>query len=108
MGGLARALGLQLKRVDLMACTQITYSFDPFAANVKSVRQFLFALSPTKTRSTNYNCSYKIDVKSDRSSPKIHVKFVDGHEAIFKTENLSTYDIVRNFNQLCEQHSRKK
>ncbi len=38
-------------------------------------REFLFQVSPAKRRATNYNCSLKVDVKSDRSEPLMLVKF---------------------------------
>lgn len=77
-------------------------------------------------KKTNPSCSLKVNVQSDNSLPVIDVKFSkylwvdfgtkcnfelllgDGHEAIFKTSNLTTLEVLQHFNKLCKEREKTK
>ncbi|KAI0217452.1 hypothetical protein LSAT2_030747 [Lamellibrachia satsuma] len=66
-------------------------------------REFMHHVNVPKIRQTNFNCSVKVDVLSDRTPPRIEVKFGNDDTAVFKTQNLTTLEIMKNFNDMCRE-----
>ncbi|KAK2192552.1 hypothetical protein NP493_28g09035 [Ridgeia piscesae] len=100
---LRRAVAYHYKSLRLTAVKQVIFKFDPFHEHTKSVREFMHHVNVPKIRQTNLNCSVKIDVVSDRTEPRVEVKFANDDRAIFKTENLTTLEIIKNFNEMCRE-----
>ena len=84
------------------------FVFDPYHPNVRSMRESLFLLKLPKIIKTNLNCSTKVDIKSDRCEPEIQISFIDDHQLLFKTANLTTLDILEKFRELCDAKDPKK
>jgi len=68
----------------------------------------MFQLSVPKRRVSNPSCILKADVRSDKYDPEMTVLFSNGHKALFKTKNLTTIEMVVEFNRLCKQHEIKQ
>ncbi|CAG2123442.1 unnamed protein product, partial [Medioppia subpectinata] len=68
-----RQLKNELKLVTLKSVKRVDVRFDPFHRNVSSIRQFLTAISSSKTRATNPKCGLKTEVLSKREEPTVTV-----------------------------------
>jgi len=90
----------QVKAVDLKPVSRIQYKFDPFGENTKEIRNFMFYLSAPRIRDSNIKCSFKTEVVCDLSEPTVVCKLVDGKTLTFKTENLTAYEILKEFNRI--------
>ncbi|XP_037894184.1 uncharacterized protein LOC119640316 isoform X2 [Glossina fuscipes] len=85
--GIVSAIGKELKRVNLKGVKRITVTFDPFAANVKSTREFLFLLSVPRVTQSNPNCLLKTDVVCNRQQPKIKFSLIESAQEHLKLCN---------------------
>ncbi|XP_052765357.1 39S ribosomal protein L53, mitochondrial-like [Mya arenaria] len=94
-------LSMVLKDFHLKPVKTLTFSFDPFESNTKSIRDCLQILTSKRVKREGAP-RYKIDVRSDRSHPHIDVDFNDGHKIIFKTEHLKPYDVVSRLDVFCK------
>merc|ERR1711976_293623 len=99
-----RAIAYNLNKINLAPVKQIKVTFDPFGPKVKSAREFAFAVTGKRRKKTNPECVVKLEVKNDRTEPIMEVKFNNGKNAVFKTQNLMTMDIIKEFNKLCEKN----
>ncbi|KAL5014010.1 hypothetical protein ScPMuIL_008280 [Solemya velum] len=97
-----------LKSFNLRAVKNLAFTFDPYHENVRSIRELLFQMHARKIVNTNPNVETKVNIKADRCDPTINVKFVDGHEMIFKTKYLTTLDILERLNAACIEKDPKK
>uniref|UniRef100_A0A1B0BXI8 Large ribosomal subunit protein mL53 n=1 Tax=Glossina palpalis gambiensis TaxID=67801 RepID=A0A1B0BXI8_9MUSC len=105
--GIVSAIGKELKRVNLKGVKRITVTFDPFAANVKSTREFLFLLSVPRVTQSNPNCLLKTDVVCNRQQPKIKFSLIESAQEHLKVKdiqflssNLNTLELL----QLCNKY----
>ncbi|XP_037298613.1 39S ribosomal protein L53, mitochondrial [Manduca sexta] len=105
-GGVASAIGKQLKAVNLKAAKRITVKFDPFGDNVAHTRNFLHYISSPKISLTNPNCSLKTEVVCDRSEPVVEVAIVPSiadtskiKKVTLKSSNLTCLEILQLFNK---------
>lgn len=98
----ARAVILRKLRevCHLKTVKNVTFRFDPFSPNVRSCRDILSILGSNNVRSTNEKCRVKTKVQSDRSEPLFDVEFDDGSKVLFKTENLTTVELMTLFNKV--------
>ncbi|XP_013400714.1 39S ribosomal protein L53, mitochondrial-like [Lingula anatina] len=90
-------------KLNISPVKRIEFSFDPFGTNVRSCRDALFHLYSNNVRVTNVNCILKVNVKSDRSDPNMNVIFNDGLKVLFKTNNLTTLELLRTFDNMCRE-----
>lgn len=88
------------KLVNLKPVKRVTFTFDPFHPQVRSVRRTLFYLSCERVRNTNPKCAFRTEVTSDRSEPTISVALEDGGSILFKTANLKEGEILGLLNQI--------
>ncbi|XP_060085276.1 large ribosomal subunit protein mL53-like [Ylistrum balloti] len=103
-----RAIAGILKNFQIRAVKKMFFKFDPYSADVRSIREVMFALHADKILSTNLNCTPKVEIMSDQSEPEMKVDFSDGQKVLFKTKNLTTLDILLRFHQLCSEKDPKK
>lgn len=98
----ARAVVLRKLReaCHLKTVKSITFRFDPFTPNVRSCRDVLSIIGSNNVRSTNEKCRVKTKVQSDRSEPAFDVEFDDTSKVVFKTENLTTVELMTLFNKM--------
>ncbi|XP_067667833.1 large ribosomal subunit protein mL53-like [Haliotis asinina] len=104
----SRSIGKILRNLQFRPVKDMKFTFDPYKNNVRSIREVLFQLQSPKLISTNENVNMKLDVKSDRSDPRIDINFSDGQKLIFKTANLTTLEILDRLNQVCMDKDPKK
>ncbi|XP_029447405.1 putative fatty acid-binding protein 5-like protein 3 isoform X2 [Rhinatrema bivittatum] len=62
-------------KVLLKTVKSISVRFCPFESNVRSTREFLYAISSQRARSSNINCKVTADVRHDKSEPLIDIMF---------------------------------
>ncbi|MPC17830.1 uncharacterized protein LOC123519497 [Portunus trituberculatus] len=98
--GLFSALAKQTKLLNLKPTKRIDFTFDPFTDNAHVVRNVVNYFYQDKVRDTNPKCLLKTNVVNDRSEPIIVVKLVDDKKIVFKTNNLSSLDILVKYNEL--------
>ena len=91
---------LECTKVNLQPVKKISYQFDPFRPNVRSIRYTMNKLSYRRTRATNIKCQFKTEVLSDGSDPLIKVELNDGRLIKIKAGTLSEFDIVSNLNRI--------
>ncbi|KAK7469935.1 hypothetical protein BaRGS_00036039 [Batillaria attramentaria] len=103
-----RSISKLLKSYHLRPVKAMKFSFDPYAGNVRSIREVLFQMHIPRIISTNPNTLLKVDVKSDRSDPVMDVTFADGHKLLMKTANLSTLEILDRLWRFCDAKDPKK
>jgi len=108
--GLIAAILKQSKLVHFGAVEKLSFSFDPFGEeqSTKTIRDALHHIVLDKTRITNPKVSIKTDILSDRSEPLILANLTDGSRVKFKTENLTTLEILTLFNELVSAKAPKK
>lgn len=87
-------------QVNLQPVKKVTYQFDPFRPDVRSIRYVMTRLSIRRIRATNVKCVFKTDVLSDGSDPLIKFDLNDGRTLKFKAGTLSEFDIVSNLNRI--------
>ncbi|XP_054620441.1 39S ribosomal protein L53, mitochondrial [Dunckerocampus dactyliophorus] len=87
--------------VMLKAVKKIAVQFCPFESNVRSTREFLFAVASDKARSTNLNCEVITTVKHDKSEPVVDVTYVDGERLVMKGSNLTSSEMLNAFKARC-------
>ncbi|XP_076338804.1 mitochondrial ribosomal protein L53 [Tachypleus tridentatus] len=92
-----KALYKTVKELHLRPVQQVKIKFDPFHPNVESVRNLLFFLSIKRVRESNMKCSLKTEVTNDRSEPQVDLKLASGQKVIFKTSNLTSLELTREF-----------
>ncbi|XP_075169124.1 mitochondrial ribosomal protein L53 [Haematobia irritans] len=105
--GIVSAIGKELKRINLKGVNRITVTFDPFAENVKSTRDFLFLLSTPRVVQTNPKCVVKTDVVCNRQPAEVKFSLIPSAQEQLKVKdvrflstNLNTLEIL----QLCNKH----
>ncbi|KAG0726742.1 39S ribosomal protein L53, mitochondrial [Chionoecetes opilio] len=98
--GIFSALAKQCSLLSLKPVKKIEFTFDPFAENAVVVRNALDYFHQGKVRDTNPNCVVKTTIVNDRSESTILVKLVDDKKILFKANNLSTLDILVQYNHL--------
>ena len=105
--GIISAIGKQLKSVNLKGVKRVTVTFDPFAENVASTREFLFLLSTPKVIKTNPNCVLKTEVVCNRQPAEIKFSLIDSVQEqceakhiCLSSQNLNTLELL----QLCNKH----
>uniref|UniRef100_A0A1A9UET3 Large ribosomal subunit protein mL53 n=1 Tax=Glossina austeni TaxID=7395 RepID=A0A1A9UET3_GLOAU len=105
--GIVSAIGKELKRINLKGVKRVTVTFDPFAANVKSTREFLFLLSVPRVTQSNPNCLLKTDVVCNRQQPEIKFSLIESaqehlkvKDIQFRSSNLNTLELL----QLCNKY----
>uniref|UniRef100_A0A1I8Q463 Large ribosomal subunit protein mL53 n=1 Tax=Stomoxys calcitrans TaxID=35570 RepID=A0A1I8Q463_STOCA len=105
--GIVSAIGKELKRINLKGVNRITVTFDPFAENVKSTRDFLFLLSTPRVVLTNPKCVVKTDVVCNRQPAEVKFSLIQKaqeqlkvKDVRFLSNNLNTLEIL----QLCNKH----
>ncbi|KAK3609019.1 hypothetical protein CHS0354_039320 [Potamilus streckersoni] len=103
-----QAIGTLLQTFHLRAIKNFKFSFDPYGNNTRSVRDMVFHMHSPRILQTNQNCSMKVNVMSDKSEPRIDITFVDGHKVLFKTENLTTLDILQRLKTFNAEKDPKK
>merc|ERR1712038_281495 len=94
-----------IKGINLQPVKKMEFNFDPFHPAVGSIRQFMFAVSGKKIKSTNPNCLLQPCISSDRSAPNVKVHFENGATLFMKTEHLNLLQLVQNLSSLCEQYA---
>uniref|UniRef100_A0A1A9X4B4 Large ribosomal subunit protein mL53 n=1 Tax=Glossina brevipalpis TaxID=37001 RepID=A0A1A9X4B4_9MUSC len=106
-GGVVSAIAKELKLINLKGIKRVTVTFDPFAENVKSTREFLFLLSVPRVTQTNPNCLLKTDVVCNRQQPEIKFSLIQSvqeqlkvKDIRFLSNNLNTLELL----QLCNKH----
>nr|XP_057902872.1 39S ribosomal protein L53, mitochondrial [Doryrhamphus excisus] len=87
--------------VVLKTVKKIVVQFCPFESDVRSTREFLFAVASDKARSTNLNCEVISTVKHDRSEPVVDVTYVDGERLVMKGAKLSSNEMLNAFKARC-------
>ncbi|XP_041360768.1 39S ribosomal protein L53, mitochondrial-like [Gigantopelta aegis] len=97
-----------INTLQLRAVKQVKFSFDPFSENVRSIREVLYQLHFPRVLSTNQNVNLKVDVRSDRSEPVINIGFSDGQKLLFKTQHLTTLEILERIYKVCQDKDPKK
>ncbi|CAL8074018.1 unnamed protein product [Orchesella dallaii] len=98
--GIFNVIISEVKRVSLQPVQRVTYTFDPFHENAKTVRDLMFILSFPKIRETNYKCAFKTNVVCDRSEGSVECKLENGKSVLFKTGNLTTLEILQQLNKV--------
>ncbi|XP_073846621.1 mitochondrial ribosomal protein L53 [Musca autumnalis] len=105
--GIVSAIGKELKRVNLNGVNRVTITFDPFAENVKSTREFLFLLSTPRVVLTNPKCVVKTDIVCNRQPAEVKFSLIESAQEKLKVKdvrllssNLNTLEIL----QLCNRH----
>ncbi|XP_005175312.1 uncharacterized protein LOC101898234 [Musca domestica] len=105
--GIVSAIGKELKRVNLKGVNRVTITFDPFAENVKSTREFLFLLSTPRVVQTNPKCVVKTDIVCNRQPAEVKFSLIESAQEKLKVKdvrllssNLNTLEIL----QLCNRH----
>ncbi|XP_015909525.1 large ribosomal subunit protein mL53 [Parasteatoda tepidariorum] len=99
-----KCLFTEVKKFHLRPVKKLSFQFDPFHENAKSVRDFLFHISTRRIRKTSDICIIKTDVVNDRSEPTINVELTNGLHILFKCANLSTLDVAREYNKLMDKY----
>ncbi|KAL3892454.1 hypothetical protein ACJMK2_004659 [Sinanodonta woodiana] len=103
-----QAIGTILQGIHLRAIQNVKFSFDPYGNNTRSIRDMVFHMHSPRILETNQNCSMKVNIKSDKSEPRIDITFVDGHKVVFKTEYLTTLDIIQRLETFNTEKDPKK
>lgn len=98
----------EVKKFHLRPIKKLSFQFDPFHENAKTVRDFYFHISSKKIRKTNQSCVFKADVVNDRSEPTISVDLSNGLNVLFKCSNLSTLEVSKEFNSILEKYDVKE
>ncbi|GFR33472.1 hypothetical protein TNCT_637911 [Trichonephila clavata] len=98
----------EVKKFHLRPVKKLSFQFDPFHENAKTVRDFYFHISSKKIRKTNQSCVFKADVVNDRSEPTISVDLSNGLNVLFKCSNLSTLEVAKEFNHIIEKYDVKE
>ncbi|GBM82878.1 hypothetical protein AVEN_183737-1 [Araneus ventricosus] len=94
----------EVKRFHLRPVKKLSFQFDPFHENAKTVRDIYFHISSKKIRKTNEGCIFKADVVNDRSEPTISIDLNNGLNVLFKCSNLSPLEVAKEFNQIVEKY----
>ncbi|GAB1600205.1 uncharacterized protein LOC115209307 [Argonauta hians] len=89
----------RLSQVHFRPVKSITFAFNPFVGNVESIRQCLFHLNSRKLLITNPKMAMKVDIKSNVCDPTMEVNFNDDTTTLYKTNNLTSLEIIENFLQ---------
>ncbi|XP_046383896.1 39S ribosomal protein L53, mitochondrial [Ischnura elegans] len=97
--GLVSAITKQLKNVNLKPVKQISVAFDPFHHNAASIRDFLFYIASPKVLQTNPNCRLKTAIQCTREEPIVSFALGNGETVKFKSENLTTLEILQLYNK---------
>uniref|UniRef100_A0A0K8TSA9 Large ribosomal subunit protein mL53 n=1 Tax=Tabanus bromius TaxID=304241 RepID=A0A0K8TSA9_TABBR len=105
-GGVVSAIGKQLKQINLKSVDRITFTFDPFKENVRSIRDFLFHLSAPKIQLTNPKCVLKTEIVCNRQPSEIKFKLsqqaqeqLKVKEIKFLTDNLTPLELLQLYNK---------
>ncbi|GFW67111.1 hypothetical protein TNCV_4031291 [Trichonephila clavipes] len=99
----------EVKKFHLRPVKKLSFQFDPFHENAKTVRDFYFHISSKKIRKTNQSCVLKADVVNDRSEPTISVDLKVNNGEVEGEAQLLTADLIREglkFATSMEQHFR--
>ncbi|GIY48478.1 uncharacterized protein CEXT_342631 [Caerostris extrusa] len=94
----------EVKKFHLRPVKKLSFQFDPFHENAKTVRDFSFHISSKEYAKTNLGCMFKTDVVNDRSEPTISVDLANGLNVLFKCSNLSVLEVAKEFNQIVEKY----
>ncbi|XP_030046040.1 large ribosomal subunit protein mL53 [Microcaecilia unicolor] len=94
-------------QVVLKTVKSISVRFCPFESNVRATREFLYAVSSSRARSSNINCDVTVDVKHDKSEPVINIIFGDGDRLVMKGAHLTTGEMLSAFNSRCIAKNQK-
>ncbi|XP_067628725.1 uncharacterized protein mRpL53 [Eurosta solidaginis] len=104
--GLISAISKQVKSVNLKGVKKVTISFDPFAENVRSIRDFLSLLSSPKIALTNPNCVIKSDIFCNRQPPEVKFHLIESaqekaqvKEIRFLSNNLTSLELLQLLNK---------
>lgn len=89
-------------RGTLKSCKALVITFNPWELETKSLRNFYHYINGTKIRLSNDKCRVVTDIKSEACEPNLAVTFIDDSKAIFKTKNMTTHDIAREFLKLSD------
>ncbi|GFT35413.1 hypothetical protein NPIL_472411 [Nephila pilipes] len=98
----------EVKKFHLRPVKKLSFQFDPFHENAKTVRDFYFHISSKKIRKTNEGCVFKADVVNDRSEPTISVDLSNGLNVLFKCSNLSALEVAKEFNHILKKYDVKE
>ncbi|KAL8580167.1 hypothetical protein ACOMHN_059140 [Nucella lapillus] len=90
----ARRISKLLRSYHLRSVKSMKFTFDPYMSNVRSIRDVVFQMHIPQVVSSNPNTQLKVDVKSNGADPVIDVTFVDGHQLVVRTANLSTVQVL--------------
>jgi len=99
-----RCFYVEIKKLHLRPIKKLSFQFDPFHHNAKSLRDILFHLSSRRVRKTSETCVFKTDVVCDRSEPIINLDLHNGMNVLFKCGNLTPVDIAREFNSIVAKY----
>ncbi|CDI98759.1 mitochondrial ribosomal protein l53 [Echinococcus multilocularis] len=83
-----------LEQINLKPVKSIAFSFSPFFSHTYSIRQVCALLYRPRWRSSNDNCTLKVNVLSDKSEPQIQVTFSNGSVLVIKTANLTDREVL--------------
>ncbi|KAH9279609.1 39S ribosomal protein L53, mitochondrial [Echinococcus granulosus] len=83
-----------LEQINLKPVKSIEFSFSPFFSHTYSIRQVCALLYRPRWRSSNDNCTLKVNVLSDKSQPQIQVTFSNGSVLVIKTANLTDREVL--------------
>ena len=98
----------EVKKFHLRPIKKLSFQFDPFHHNAKTVRDILYHLSSRKIRKTSETCVIKADVVCDRSEPTISIDLHNGMNVLFKCAHLNTFEIAREFNSIVDKYDVKE
>lgn len=98
-GGYWGAISKQLKVLSLKPVKKVVFKFDPFLAEAKETRDFMFQLATPKIRNTNLGCVFKTSIDCDRSEPTVTFNLANGSSVLFKCNNLTTVEMLQLYNK---------
>ncbi|XP_050524467.1 39S ribosomal protein L53, mitochondrial [Daktulosphaira vitifoliae] len=97
--GVVSAIRKQTLLLNLKPIKKVSVKFDPFSQNAVTVRNFMYYFLSPKVINTNPSCIVRNQVVNDRSEPTIDVTLTNGESILFKCNNLTTLEILQQFNK---------
>jgi len=104
--GLISAIVKQKKLINLTPVKSVQFTFDPFAENIKSTREFLFYISEPKVRQTNLSCPIRTEIVCNRAEPTIVFQLkpdiqqqAEVETIKFKANNLTALELLQLYNK---------
>jgi len=85
---------LQLVKVNMKPVKRVHYQFDPFHAQVDSIRRVIYHFSCERIQKSNPKCVFKTEVVCNRSEPTMKIELDEGNSLLFKTANLTAEEII--------------